>query len=319
MSKKYFWFPIQQILFRDNSFVTKDFVKTFTKPVLIVHWNVDNIVPYYQGELVFKNYGTENTEFTNKTFIEIDWFSHNYILDVYGKALEEKFLKFLNTWIVDEDKSVFLLWGDDKKIWEEQSNNYKKIFLADLESDNSITKFVNSSVPFNDKAYVPENLVTFKGEYISSNKPNPKLRAEMIPSLQAMAREFHKEFWIKFQVNSAYRSYLYQKGIKDRGCPDNICAKAGFSEHQSGLWFDIFAIESESYWKNRSDLWSYYTWLDKNAAQYGFTNTYQKGLEIDGYDIEPWHWRYVWKELAQHLSENKITIAEFYKSQKNND
>jgi hypothetical protein len=57
----------------------------------------------------------------------------------------------------------------------------------------------------------------------------------MIPSLTALAKEFHKEFGIKFQVNSAYRSYLYQKGIKDRGCPDNICAKAGYSEHQSGL------------------------------------------------------------------------------------
>jgi hypothetical protein len=47
--------------------------------------------------MVFKNYGSNNQEVTNKTFIEIDGFSHNYIINVYGKALEEKFLKFLKT------------------------------------------------------------------------------------------------------------------------------------------------------------------------------------------------------------------------------
>jgi LAS superfamily LD-carboxypeptidase LdcB/pimeloyl-ACP methyl ester carboxylesterase len=315
MSMKFFWFPIQQILFRNNSFITKDLVKTFTQPALIIHGNVDNIVPYSHGEMVFKNYGSYNPEFTSKTFIEIDGFSHNYIINVYGKALEEKFLKFLKSWTVDDNKPVFLLGGDDKKMWEEQSNNYTKIFLADLVSDNSITKFVNSSVPYNDKWYVPANLTRFSSEFVADGKGNWKLRAEVIPELNELAKAFYKEFNTRFTINSSYRSYAYQKWIKDRGCPDNVCAKAGFSEHQSGLWFDIFAIESESYWKNRSDLWSYYEWLDKNAAQYGFTNTYKKGLEIDGYDIEPWHWRYVWRELAQYLSNNKITIAEFYDSQ----
>ena len=92
---------------------------------------------------------------------------------------------------------------------------------------------------------------------------------------------------------SAYRSYLYQKGIKDRGCPDNLCAKAGYSEHQSGLAVDFFRASTQSDWNASARLSSYYSWLQKNAHTYGFHNTYQRGLEIDGYDIEPWHWRYV--------------------------
>jgi D-alanyl-D-alanine carboxypeptidase len=56
-----------------------------------------------------------------------------------------------------------------------------------------------------------------------------------------------------------------------------------------------------------------------HAHTYGFTNTYQKGLDIDWYEIEPWHWRYVWVDIASYLSENNITIAEFYYQQKKND
>jgi D-alanyl-D-alanine carboxypeptidase len=134
-----------------------------------------------------------------------------------------------------------------------------------------------------------------------------------------LAEEFYKEFWKKFQINSSYRSYAYQAGIKARGCPDNLCAKAWYSEHQSGLGFDIFAIETNAYWKNNAKLWSYYEWLEIHAHKYWFTNTYQKGLEIDWYEIEPWHWRYVWADLARYLSENNMTIAEFYYSQKKND
>jgi LAS superfamily LD-carboxypeptidase LdcB len=37
----------------------------------------------------------------------------------------------------------------------------------------------------------------------------------------------------------------------------------------------------------------YYDWLDNNAFKYGFSNSYKNGISIDGYDIEPWHWRYL--------------------------
>jgi hypothetical protein len=39
-----------------------------------------------------------------------------------------------------------------------------------LETDNSITKFVNSSVPFNDKAYIPANLESFTSDYVADGK-----------------------------------------------------------------------------------------------------------------------------------------------------
>lgn len=91
-----------------------------------------------------------------------------------------------------------------------------------------------------------------------------------------------------------------------------MCAKAGHSEHQSGLAIDLWSASTQATWQNSPRLTRFYTWLSENAHLYGFHNTYQRGLEIDGYEIEPWHWRYVGKKLATHLKENDITLAEFY-------
>lgn len=312
MSKSFLGIRLQKLLFQKNSFVTKDLVREFHQPVLIVHWNQDNIVSFDQWKQVYQNYGTAIKTKINKYFIEIDGYGHNIILDVYGNALESKFLEFLQNGYISSPNQYLNLNAWNKNDWENKSLKYKNIFHADLQTDSSITKFVNSQVSFNNKAYIPENLVNFTSDYISSNKYNPKLSAVLIPELQGLAKAFYEEFWVKLQVNSAYRSYAYQKWIKDRWCPDNLCAKAGFSEHQSGLAFDIFSISNLATWKNNATLWKYYTWLDENAHKYGFHNTYQKWLEIDGYEIEPWHWRYLGVDLATYLQENKITIAEFY-------
>lgn len=103
-------------------------------------------------------------------------------------------------------------------------------------------------------------------------------------------------------VVSGYRSYAYQKGIKDRGCPDSLCAKPGRSEHQTGLAADLFDASTEKDFLADPARAGYFAWLGKNAARYGFVNSYRDGREADGYDREPWHWRYVGRALAAELS-----------------
>jgi LAS superfamily LD-carboxypeptidase LdcB len=126
-----------------------------------------------------------------------------------------------------------------------------------------------------------------------------------------MSEAYFKETGKKIVVVSAYRSYLYQKWIKDRGCPDNLCAKAWYSEHQTWLTVDLWSASSFNFWQ-KEPYKSRYKWLKENAYKFGFHNTYQKWVEIDTYEIEPWHWRYMWKSLAKYLLDNNITFAEFY-------
>ena len=91
-----------------------------------------------------------------------------------------------------------------------------------------------------------------------------------------MAKDFYNVLNTKLVVASAYRSYKYQVSIKKGGCPDNLCAKAGFSEHQSGLAVDLWEASTEYRWKTDLELKKYYKWLKNNAYKYGFHNTYQK-------------------------------------------
>jgi len=192
----------------------------------------------------------------------------------------------------------------------------KEIKIQDIFwNDNSITKFVSAKVGFDDKEYIPGNLVSISSANIIDNKIWQVLRVEAKNTLDNMATDFYASFWKKLVVVSAYRSYLDQKKIKDNGCPDNFCAKAWFSEHQTWLAVDFFEATNKDQFLSNSDYKKYFEWLNENAFKYGFHNSYQKWLEVDTYEIEPWHWRFLWADLATKLKQNNLTYAEYIKNE----
>ena len=115
---------------------------------------------------------------------------------------------------------------------------------------------------------------------------------------------------------SGYRSYstqksLYNNYVKRDGVSkaDTYSARAGTSEHQTGLATDINTASSKAHFEKTKE----YAWLIKNAHQYGFILRYPEGKTfITGYKYEPWHYRYVGKEVAQIIYEKNITYEEYY-------
>lgn len=194
------------------------------------------------------------------------------------------------------------------------SNVLEKLLKNDYMSDVSLLKYVDNKVSYNDKEYLPNNLVSLSWSFLHDSKSNSRLRLVALNDLKKMSEEYHNNFWIKLKVVSAYRSYLYQKWIKDRWCSDLFCAKAWFSEHQSGLAVDFWEATTEERYKNNSKLKLYFEWMKVNWPKFWFTNTYQKWKDIDWYGVEPWHWRYVWKDLSTYLYDNDLTFSEFYYS-----
>ena len=80
----------------------------------------------------------------------------------------------------------------------------------------------------------------------------------------------------------------------------------GTSEHELGLAVDINAD------KERSSNEEVYNWLAENAWRYGLILRYPQGKEgITGIDYEPWHYRYVGKEVAKQIYEEGITLEEY--------
>ena len=308
--KENFWFIPQKLFFLQNSFVSTENISLVDEPILMIHGNKDDIISIEQWKEVFDNISSEE-----KYFIELDDWWHNWIIWEYGDVIESQIRDFL-----DEEK-----FEDTNIIIDENQKNTLRDFIlknrqikkSDMNTDPSITKFVNNTVPFTEISYIPENLENVSSEFVYDAKWwASQLRQEANLALQDMSKAYYETFSKKITVVSAYRSYAYQAWIKSRGCPDNLCAKAGYSEHQSWLWVDFWSASSESVWKNNQVLWKNYQWLMENAHLYGFHNTYQKWLEVDWYEIEPWHWRYLWEPLATYLKDNDMTFAEFYNKYK---
>lgn len=305
MSKKVFWFSVQKLFFLENSYISKEVIKTIDEPTLIVHGNTDKVVPFVQGKEVFENSPAEK-----KYFIEIEWFGHSLIPERYGEALQGYIKNFLHNYSLEEKRVLLTPDLAQKLLGEHQKE--QKIKNLDFIGDDSYTKYVDPNISFSEKSYIPEDMRKLSREHIIDAKGDAQLRQEAADAFEKLAADFYADRWEKITVVSSYRSYSYQAGIKARGCPDNLCAKAGHSEHQSWLWIDLWSASTKAYWDSSSRLTSFYEWLSEYAHLYGFHNTYQNGREIDGYEIEPWHWRYIWIDFATYLREKDMTFAQHY-------
>lgn len=189
----------------------------------------------------------------------------------------------------------------------------------DFASDASIQKFVSPERAYSNPRYLPSGLVSVeKGEFLST-KSGTLLRKEAYEALLPLSKAFSARFKKPLTVVSGYRSFEYQARI-EKNAPECVatrfCAKAGHSEHQSGLAFDLFETTDRDAFLAKPELREYFDWLEDNAHLYGFTNSYRKGVAIDGYHEEPWHWRFVGVKLAKELKASGKTFSEFVASEK---
>ena len=155
--------------------------------------------------------------------------------------------------------------------------------------------------------YVP-NLV-----YLDSKYGGGQLEKETAEYFKKMSDNAMNE-GISIRNVSGYRSYdmqmtLYNNYVKQDGVDnaDRYSARAGTSEHQTGLASDINSVS------NSFENTDAFKWLSKNAYKYGFILRYPKDKEfITGYMYEPWHYRYVGEDVAKYIYENNITYEEYY-------
>ena len=160
-------------------------------------------------------------------------------------------------------------------------------------------------------SYVPNDLVKVDSNY--STKSNT-LKKEVYEAFLKLA-DAAKLDNLKLLVGSGYRSYQYQSGLYNSYVArdgvieaDTYSARAGYSEHQTGLAIDV-ADGDKKYLDEDS---AEYEWLVNNAYKYGFIIRYTKdNTNITGYKDEPWHIRYVGIENAKYIYENGITLEEY--------
>lgn len=119
-------------------------------------------------------------------------------------------------------------------------------------------------------------------------------------------------------INSSYRPYDYQENLWNRYARENgekwadkYAARAGSSEHQTGLAIDVTTYNAKQ--QGDFEKTDEFTWMTNNAYKYGFILRYPKDKEnITGYSYEPWHYRYVGKKVAEKIHNLGITYDEYY-------
>lgn len=139
---------------------------------------------------------------------------------------------------------------------------------------------------------------------------NPTAKAELLKLIAAMQEA-------GFPISdhySGFRSYetqtqLYQDYVNKDGKAeaDRYSARPGYSEHQTGLAFDLIGTDGDLVTEEKAA-----QWLLDHAADYGFVVRYLKGKEKEtGYMAEEWHLRYVGKE-AKDIAASGLSLEEYY-------
>lgn len=264
------------------------------------------------NNLLKKEYSIDEINHINKTATKEDV---EYILTLekeevskylnidYSKASKfKRYVEYAANNVLTKDEIVtYVNIGLDKKFYEEYND------VTEFNNTMLVSKY--NKLPDD---YVPENLTTIDSEYATNDKQSAT--KEVVEAFIKMADDM-KEEDLYIIANSSYRDYQAQEDIytsyeKKYGgkYAMEYAAKAGFSEHQTGLVIDIANKDHDIFSGTQE-----FQWLKKNSYKYGFILRYPNNKDnITGYAYEAWHYRYVGVELATKVYESELTYDEYY-------
>lgn len=242
---------------------------------------------------------------------------------------------YLHDW--DMDRSLSALTGD--AVQQPAQQPVEEVQEEDIVIPEEETEGVEEELPETpepeeeilDATEYPESVElpkepTVVNGILLANKQNP-LPADYAPGINPEAQnafdamqEEALESEIDLTAFSTFRDFnrqkvLYEGYVAKDGeeKADRYSARPGFSEHQTGLAFDIGETGAEQHWAAASfgDTEAG-KWVAENAHRFGFILRYPEGKEqLTGYMHESWHFRYVGKEVAKEIYEAEITLEEY--------
>jgi D-alanyl-D-alanine carboxypeptidase len=204
-----------------------------------------------------------------------------------------------------------------KKTTNDSPNNNDSIQVV-TEPEN-IQVLVNKQYKLQEN-YVPQDLVYPNVPFIFKEKVEKRKMRKV--AAEALEQLFNgaKSNGIHLAGVSAYRSYSTQEAVfnhyvKEDGekKAETYSALPGTSEHQTGLAIDVSGSDGKCAAESCFGGTKEANWLAENAYKFGFIVRYPENKEnITGYKYEPWHIRFVGKEIAKVVSSKNITLEEYY-------
>lgn len=165
------------------------------------------------------------------------------------------------------------------------------------------------------EAYEPPDLVSASGAGYSAEF---RVRSLMIDDLDALRNAIISADVPEVALLAAYRTIDDQEALfalreDELGFADAAkgTARAGHSEHHLGTTVDFRPIGATDVDQSFGDTPTG-AWLQEHSWEHGFIVSYPEGEEaVTCYKYEPWHYRYVGRELAADIQASGLTLREY--------
>ena len=285
------------------------------KDKILTQERIENIIKHYTienyTELNSIGYSDSEIEQILKLDLSIQDYllNHEYMSEIFEWIEIDNFIfKNLDRYISYQAK-----YPDAKlvNIFERVNTNRDYAYYTNVQSSNTSLDdllLVNKYYAL-DENYIPSDMISIS--------PYGSVKMVRIAALAFIELcEQAKEDGYTIIGISGYRSYQTQENLYNRylqkdpqNVVDTYSARAGHSEHQTGLAIDVSSNNADIL---TFEISSSFKWMKENAHLCGFILRYQKGKEdITGYKYEPWHYRYVGKEIATLLHQTGMTYDEY--------
>mgnify|MGYP004510983841 FL=1 len=296
-------------------------IETLKNPEIILNYDYnEKIINLIQND----NFKEENIE-SYIEFLSLYNFDISDIIYVVNHNFYNKNIQYTDKVISLMKQKYFIMKNLDRYLNYEESSDLDYIITM-INSNRDYDYYTNVEETDLSKGYlilvnkyhklksdyVPDNLVTIDSKYGKPLQLEKTVYEAYIEMFNAA-----KEEGMNLYIRSPYRSYTTQNGLYERYAAqdgyskaDTYSARPGYSEHQTGLAFDV---TTPSTTLGAFETTKEFNWLKENAYQYGFILRYPKGKEnITGYIYESWHYRYVGKEVAKQIHDDNLTFEEYY-------
>ena len=194
--------------------------------------------------------------------------------------------------------------------------NPKEPVVVDDPTDTLVLVNKSHALP---KGYEPGDLIASNVRFpFTQDLPKRYMRKEAAHALEDLFGAADKAGLDLF-AQSGYRSYnrqvaIFASYVEDDGeeAANKYSARPGESEHQTGLTMDVTSPEINFNLHTDFAKTAEGKWVKTHAHEYGFIVRYLKGKEnITKYQYEPWHLRYVGKDVAAVIHEKGITLEKY--------
>lgn len=187
-----------------------------------------------------------------------------------------------------------------------------------LDDPSHVWVVVNKARPLAPIDFAPASLADIP---LPMTTGSSRARADVAEAVGSLAAAAEAAGAGRIGANNGYRSYDLQvrthaAHVDNRGQADAdaASARAGHSEHQTGLALDLVACSPACGEIDAFGGTPQGAWVAEHAWEHGFIVRYEEvGTAVTGYKPEAWHLRYVGTELAAAYHHGGFhTLEEFF-------